>query len=127
MRSSIFLLFLYGHYLVIEFHTNRTIERCDQESGFVGKRIDRSVGTRKFSTSVIQITLKRSSVNIPVQSLFSETGLLVTFLLNNEVSDSLGRNVEDRPKQHKVSFKSLLANCFNSVQLQNLVFEKILN
>ena len=53
-----FFLFLYGQYLVIEFHTNRTrMERCDHESGFVRKRIDRGVGTRIVSTSVIQITL----------------------------------------------------------------------
>ena len=52
-------------------------KRCDDESGFVRKRIDRRVGTRIVSTSVIKITLKRSSVYTPVQRLFSETGLLV--------------------------------------------------
>lgn len=66
--------------ILLSNSTQTEQKRCDYDSGFVGKRIDRRVGTRKVSTSVIQITLKRLSVYIPVQSLFSETGLLVTFL-----------------------------------------------
>ena len=43
--------------ILLSNSTQTEQKRCDHESGFVRKRIDRGVGTRIVSTSVIQITL----------------------------------------------------------------------
>ena len=43
--------------ILLSNSTQTEQKRCAHESGFVRKRIDRGVGTRIASTSVIQITL----------------------------------------------------------------------